>query len=267
MQEIFEKLGLGNEEALILQHLVKNGAQTVLQISRATGIKRTNAYRIIDQLESDSYIVKRPSINTSLYAPLSLQYLTLKIEEKAQEAILLKETFLNTKPTLQQYYSAKTNNIGANYYNGGEEVKQLLWNSLFTNNKTIKSFGYRSLNSAVGSKFKVKWWNENILRGIKTIMIANPSTFETKKSADTNHQGQLLESSDDLFQTRFLPTRELEITTETFIYNNVYSVIQWDDNDVFGIEIINDSVRKQEEEIFDYLWKKAKPWKKELMTT
>jgi sugar-specific transcriptional regulator TrmB len=260
MIEIFEKLGLSSEESQIMQSIIKNGPQTILQISRTTNIKRTNVYRIVEQLESNGYVFKKVGNGSNTYAPLSLLYLNQKIEEKEAEAKSLQSLFKLSKNDLQQYYSRNINNIGANYYNGSEEVKQLIWNSLSTNNKEIKSFGYRSLKTAVGMKFMAQWWNESIMRGITHIMIANPETYIEKKNADKDEKIKYIKSPANQFQKRVLPITDLEITTETFIYNNTYSIIQWSDDDVFGVEIINDSIRRQEEQVFDFLWKKAEKY-------
>jgi sugar-specific transcriptional regulator TrmB len=260
MKEIFEKLGLENEETIVLESLIKNGTQTVLQVSRSTSIKRTNVYRIIENLEESGYIYKVLTENTSKYAPLSLQFLNKKIEEKEKEVLSLKEDFRSNQKSLESYYSQNINHIGANYYNGSNEVKQLLWNSLSAKNG-IKSFGYRSLRNAVGEKFLSEWWNETVRRDVPSKMIANEETY-VEKSHKTNNAAFLTEPYIKFFDKRILPLTQIAITTETFIYNDVYSIIQWNENEVYGIEILNDVIRKQEEQVFDFLWNQAKIYKK-----
>ena len=49
-----------------------------------------------------------------------------------------------------------------------------------------------------------------------------------------------------------------KIEFETYIYNNVVALLSYDKDDIFGVEIHNDKLARQQEQLFDLLWSQAK---------
>lgn len=225
MIEMFSKLGLTIEECKIMELLIIKGSMTVLELSRRTDIKRTTVYRLIERLENEGFVSKEIKNGKIEYEPLSLQYLNHKILSKENETLMLKELFLTNKGKIEEYYSQNLNSIGVKYYNGSEEVKQLMWNSLSTNNKKIKSFGYKSLKTAVGMKFMSEWWNESLRREIQHTLLINPQSLIEKESADKDEKYKYTDIPKELFIVKVMPFEVIPIITETFIFNDIYSII------------------------------------------
>ena len=67
-----------------------------------------------------------------------------------------------------------------------------------------------------------------------------------------------VETFEKYSKARYLDPKVFEITFETFIYNNCVTLLNYEKNDIFGVEIYNPALAAQQSQIFDMLWKMAK---------
>lgn len=259
LEQFLKKFNLSADQQNVFHKLVVGGEQTVLQLSRLTKINRTSLYRVLDELESLGFVTKGAKTKTTKYTPIPLELLEAKIEQEHARVDDLSRSFIALLPQLEGLYDSRKSDINVIHYTGREQARQLVWNSLKAKNG-IKSFGYRTMKEAMGIDFMYKWWDETVLRKIKTWMIANPDTFEMKTWGNETPLASAYVAS-ELYLKRYFEKSELEIINETFIYNDVFAVLQWDEQQVFGVEIHNNSVARQQELVFDFLWKKAKEYK------
>ena len=65
-----------------------------------------------------------------------------------------------------------------------------------------------------------------------------------------------------IWRTRIIDPKILKITQETFIYNDVFAIVQWGPKEIFGVEIYNQQVADQERAVFNVLWKMASKHKR-----
>lgn len=260
MKEILLLLGLNTDEISIITNLIEYGPQSILSISRNTNINRTNLYRIIEELSSKGYVLKSPEYKKGIYSSLTIDELKNKVEEKTKETQTLNTLFKQNIKELNNLYNKRTAPFQVQFYNNQEQIKQMLWNVL-SSKETIRSFGYRSTKEAVGIKFLTEWFNESQRRGQSHKMIASKETYEMKHNATEGEKYKFDKPwRPNFFIKRYLPENMFPILYETFIYNDVYSILQWKDDKVFGIEIVNPVVVEQERYIFDFLWEKAIPY-------
>lgn len=250
------QFGLEKDAAIIYLSVLRNGLSTTLEIARSTNLKRTNVYRICDQLEKQGYLARNSQWRTTKYEAVSLNNLQTKIKSKEDELDSIKNKYLRLLPTFKNLEKVKAPQIKVIHYSGKEEVKQLVWNSL--NAKTVvKSFGYKTLSEPLGKLFVIRWWNQYVSKNIKTQLIANPGTFEIKDRVDQFTKEKYLKEPAKTFQAKIIDPKILKITQETFIYNDVFAIVQWDSEKVFGVEIYNQSIADQERAVFNVLWKIA----------
>jgi len=259
MKNFLYKMGLDKEESEIFIRLLSEGELTVLEISRYTGINRTNVYRILEVLENRGFVVRSPKSKTTRYGASSLEFIKAKVEEKSREADRLSQMYKELLPDLKNIVNQKSNQIRVIHYTGSEEVKQLIWNSL-KSKETIRSLGYRSIKEAVGLKFLIKWWDESKLRGQTHRMIANSGTYTMKDTAAEGSDKKFLPKSKGFWKRRYFEKNELLILHETFVYDDVFAILQWDKRQVFGVEVHNQAVADQQKWTFDFLWGQAKEW-------
>ena len=249
-------MGLGKNEAAIYLALLKSGPLTLLQISRDTQINRTSAYRICEQLEKKGFIYKDAECRTTKYEAASLDFLQTKIKDLQDQAELAKEKYNSFYRSFENWSKSTKKPIRVIHYTGRDEVRQMVWNSLKA--KTIiKSFAYRTISEPLGRLFVVRWWNEYVKSGISSQLIANPGTFELKNAVDKHTKEKYLKPLNSRWQKRIVDPKILKITQETFIYDDVFAILQWDKKNVFGVEIYNQAVTDQQTAVFNVLWKMA----------
>lgn len=256
ISKLLVELGLLELEARVVETLIREGPKTVLKLSEFIPVKRTSLYRVLSDLEEKGFVRKIPLENTTQYSSISVEYLRRKIEEQRSHVLELASLYEKTLPELHSLEQGRKSPIGTVVYNGSEGVKQLIWNSLAAKTN-ILSFGYRTLTEAVGSKFLADWLSEAFLRKQKHKLLTNDNTVRMKRNTATRLGNMVLERVQYIHKLRYLPEEILKITTETFIYDDIYSVIQWTGDQVYGVEITNPVIADQQREIFNYLWKRG----------
>ena len=214
-------------------------------------------YRQCEKLAHDGYLAKLSDFKTTKYEATSLDVLHTKVEELSENVSRLEKDYFEASEMIENIHKVNKSEVKVIHYDGAEEVKQLLWNSLSPNDGKVYSFGYRTLREAVGRNFVEKWWTESVRRNIINFILTNPKSSEIKnsyKTLDDKAFKQFGTSKSNVWRERVLPGKVFKIRYETFIYNNVFAVVQWKKGDIFGVEIYNQEVADQEKEIFKVLW-------------
>ncbi len=256
VEDLLQALELDKPEISVLDSLLQRGEMTVLALARDTGINRTTLYRVLDDMMRKGLVAKGIKNTTTVYTALSLDGLERLVDERLQKADRLRRLFEDNKEKLRKLRSHSVSPSNVKFYNGASECRQLLWNSL--RGKVVKSFGYRTLKEVVGYKFFAQWWDEIIRRGREDYMLINPEDLESKRSVNEDEKYTIPLSGQSWFHIRTIDTDVLDIITETFIYDDVYAVLQWQDNDIYGVEVQNKVIARQEEAVFDLLWEIGK---------
>lgn len=255
-----QNLDLSSDEITLISLLIRNGSQSASEICSASNINRIKVYRILASLKKDGLIYYNPNVRPTLYSPPSIDHLTKLVEQKRNQVQQLATNYINTYPLIEKLYQDRANEIKVIHYTGRDQARELVWNSLQAK-KSVKSFGYRSLRESLGYDFLVKWWNEMIIRKIPNYMIANPETYRMKSTPGPKEKAGFLPVEEKNWQQRYFEKKELLIINETFIYNDVFSLLHWDEKNIFGVEIHHPFVARQQEYMFDDLWKRAKTYK------
>jgi sugar-specific transcriptional regulator TrmB len=234
------------------------GEMTVLQISKKAEINRITTYKILRELSEKGLVKYNPNIKPLKFSPPSQNIFEEKVEQKRLSIQDLAKSYLDAFPDLEKLYREHTNEIKVKTYFGREQARELCWNALKANG-SIKSFGYRSMRESIGYDFLVKWWNEQITRGIVNYMIANPETYKLKTCpGPVEKEGFLPDNG--IFIRKTFEVSEMLIINETFIYNDVFAVLFWNNTSIFGVEIYHPEIARQQEIIFDDLWNRAKEY-------
>lgn len=253
-KQFLKKLGLETEEATTLQVLFGRRSLSVSEISRLSKVNRTSTYRILNKLEQDGFVKKNNKSKTTKYSASSLEWIKLKVLEKKQKADNLGNLFSRIEPQLKELINKPKQKMNVVHYSGEKEARQLLWNSLKAK-QILRVFGYRSSREAIGLKFLISWWNEMVCKEFEYRIIANPETFKTKYDSDALSKGKF--KKPNYWKPRYIPKSVLPINHEVLIYNDVFAILQWEDSNIFGAEIINRVVADQQKLFFDFFWSKS----------
>ena len=78
----FQTLGLDSGESKLLLVLVEYGTLTVLELARKSGINRTTAYRLLEQLKKAGYVEEMVDEYRHLFKIVDVHKLELIVREK-----------------------------------------------------------------------------------------------------------------------------------------------------------------------------------------
>lgn len=250
-------LGLSKDEALIITSLIDHGAQTILQLSRRSPIKRTQIYRLIDDLLKKGVIEEQIAENTKIYQlskPANLERLLRQQEFNTQA---LRQIYTQIQPFLSTNASQVLGDTKVLFYRGQNGLRQMAWN-LLSADKEVLGYTYRIFESAVGKNFAKQVYQEMGLRNIKLMELYSDQFVDSIKKSDIGlplHLRHQTKSSST--QSRYLSPKVLDIIHQMDIYNDVLAIYSWHEGEVFGIEIYNSKIAKMQKQIFNILWKMA----------
>lgn len=252
-----EEFGLSPLEAKIYIFLLHQKPLSVLEISRALRVPRTNVYDNSLRLIEKGLVERVIEHKTQKLKTHPLDILQSIIDKKRQKLELLEKSL----PILQEQFKIAIDPqvmTQVRYYQGVEGFKQMMWNALSAKNEHI---GYSELGrvDVVGTDFLGRWMEQMIERQIVDRVIINPS----KKSLS-----HLSDQEPNVYRKQFQKTRSigeklLTISGDTTIYNNVFAVTYWKHGEVVGVEIENSQLVKTQKAIFEILWNMAEPVKKD----
>ena len=183
----------------------------------------------------------------------------LLIAKKETEIINLKNNFSSLIPLITPI--SPTNNPGTSvkFYRGQDGLRQLLWNTLKA--KKVVGYGYSDWNEGVGRSFAEKLRQEYLERQIINLELQNDIPINTDfidiKTNKTANEIYL----NKFYQMRVIPTSVIEIKHDAYIYDDIYAIYHYINNEPFGIEIQNAEIAKTQTQIFQFLWKSAKKQK------
>jgi len=235
------------DESKVYLTLLDKGPMTVLQISRATKISRTNVYRIADKLKEGGFLEEKVDSKKLLY-PVGMHKLEMLVKEQENRAEFLRNILPDIATIIPAATSMSQPDTKVLFYRGVEGIKQMVWNTLQANNECV-GYTYRSLKEIVGEEFAQKWEKEFTFRKLKFRDLIGDEYLQSVK--DKNAETY----KSDWFETRFISSDILDITHQVDIYNDVVAYYAWHEDEIFGVEIYNKKIAKLQKQLFEVVWR------------
>lgn len=120
---ILKEIGLTEEEAHIYLAALSLGETTILKIARATNIKRTTVYGLVDSLKEKGLLRIELRGLKQLYAAENPERLEVMLERR-------KDQFSKVLPEFQALYGLKGGESVIKYYTGITAMQKIYWDSL-----------------------------------------------------------------------------------------------------------------------------------------
>jgi len=241
-----EQLGLHEEQAQIYLYLLKTGPSTVLAISRGLKTGRTKLYPLLEDIAKKQLItIHERHYGTSYEAqpPSTVEFL---VSEKERAADALRKDMPATIDILSKLHGQSPATTKIIEYKGIDGLKQMNYN-LSRAEKQFKVFELDGLDTHFNPYFATKMRELYNSKGLISYDITNIPDRHERTDAQSP-LSKVAYISPDVFVIEF----------ETFIYNNCVGLISYDENDIFGVEIYNEKLARQQNQLFDLLWKQAK---------
>jgi len=247
IKNLLLELGLDEVEAQIYKILLYKGKKSILNLSREINLPRSTVYRICENMVLRNLLewtVKYKSKEIKAVSPKDLENYLIPFKQKYEKMNLALNNLIKVSTNL----NLNPLETEVRYYKGIDGMKQLIWNTLQAKD-TI--FGYTPWGRDLftGTKFENRYASEAKKRNIQDMVITN-------KRGVTLYKKFLKGKIDCIQRVRIA---NMYITSDVYIYNNVYAVNTWMKGEISGVEIENEEICKLQKGIFKNMWKSAIP--------
>lgn len=246
MNDVLLQIGLNRKEAEIYMYLLTKGPQTTLQLSEATGEKRTNVYMILDRLTALAVVTADDTKSSRLFAandPQSLRQLLIAEQQRQNQV----STALSAAmPRLKSIYALSNDKPGVVHLTGLDGFQSVLDDMEHSTGDVLLIAGDTSLGNKDAYGLLQKSLQKRAAAGICTRAIFKASSRETLDK---------MAFSDKNFEVRFLGAApypsELAIYESNVLFTNY-------EPSVLNTVITDANIATTLRQLFEELWSKAK---------
>jgi sugar-specific transcriptional regulator TrmB len=250
---LLQPLGIKKEEASLYLLLRVNASCTALEISRKLDVPRTRVYRMLDSLVKLGLVNSLLDSRGQRFEAAGKAQLEAIVAHKEFEAKALKTNIDALEEQLSLLPRSAQTNSKVHYYHGVEGLKQVTWNSLKAKGELL------TLEISDMNAFFDKAYAEDMrLRFVENKIKIRTLTNNDKISPWTDVAHEMVEK---YWAIRHIPEKHMKINFEILIYNDVYTLYRYQDADIFCVEIYNKELAEMQRQVFEFMWKNAKPFK------
>ena len=247
MDDTLQQIGLNQKEAEFYLYLLQHGPQTTLQLTKATGEKRTNVYMILDSLIQKGVVAADDSKSSRLFSaqePSSLQKLLVVEQQRQKQAVAALSAAM---PELKSLHALTSDKPGVVHLAGIDGFKSILNDMKTTGSDVLLVGSNEILNQPEIYDVLLKSLHERKALGIHTKAIfelANRPYIDKVAFAERG------------FEVRFLGKHAYP--GEMAIYDNNLLLTTFRPS-LINTVVTSDDVATTMRLLFEELWQKAKP--------
>jgi DNA-binding MarR family transcriptional regulator len=248
----FAKLGLEQDIADLYLALHTHGPQTISELSRSAKVERTRIYRLIDKLLATNLIEVETHYKRGIIKAAPIANLHILINQKEQELKGLQDELDLIQQVLARN-SLSSPATRVQFYRGPEGIRQMLWNKLKAKGPII-AYHFQILDAGTGNTFMDRWAMEFEKRGLAARVMYGDEyikSWRARKPLGSRIKG---------IKYHFLDRRaQFPVTHSCDVYDNVVAYFNWQDGEVFGIELYNQQIADAQRLFLEGLWAKSTP--------
>jgi len=231
-----EKLDIEPDATRVYIELVKTGHTSALQLAKATTISRTQVYRHLEALQKHGLVSAEQLSYGTLYRPLPLDNIESLIANREAEAAAIRRNLGGMVQALQALAGGSGPKATVQHYYGRAGLKQVNWN-LTKADKEFRVFEAARLSQHLDQAFARRCREQCIQRGLHTRDLTNAL----------------------LSQYRHIDPDLLTITFEVYIYNDIVTMLDYQQSNEMAIEMHHPSFNKMMTQLFDAMWAVSMP--------
>jgi sugar-specific transcriptional regulator TrmB len=251
LRRYLEHLGLTNDQSELYIYLHILGPSTVLTLSKALSTGRTRLYPILESLHARGLIHINERHYGTTYEALpgqSLEYLVHDEEVRAQQ---LRQQLNDAQHAISSLSGAVTKGSRVVEYKGVDGLKQINFN-LTKAHKECRVFEGAHLDEY---STMPKSFVDRIRRSFVENNIVN---LDLTNSKDWKWANNPYDPEHKLQRACYIDKDVFEISVETYIYNDCIAYLQYEEDEIFGVEIYNQALASQQKMLFDLVWSQGK---------
>ncbi|HEY1085200.1 MAG TPA: helix-turn-helix domain-containing protein [Candidatus Saccharimonadales bacterium] len=241
-----KQLGLTHEQSEAYIFLLSHGQSTVLQMSRGLKTGRTKLYPLLEDLAEKQLIHIHERHYGTTYEAQDLQTLDFLVSEHERKSNNLRKSLPAAQSILTSLVLDSPSSTRIVEYRGIDGLKQMNFN-LTKAEKEFRVFELAGLDKHLGKHFAEKMRERVLERGLTTYDLTNRPNRKSEPGAELPNA-----------HIRYIDPQIFTIEFETYVYDNVVSLLSYDHDDIFGVEIHSEKFARQQRAIFDAFWEIAK---------
>lgn len=243
--DYLRQLDLETDQINAYLFLLRQGPQTVLSISRGLKTGRTKMYPLLEELANKQLLAINQRHYGTSYEAQTPEVIEFLVSQREQVYQNLRANLPSTLHYLKKLQFESTSTSKIVEYSGIDGFKQMNWN-LMKAEKEFRVYKLPDLDKKLGKHFTCKTRDVFNEKKLSSYSLAN----RKNKLNNPAEQGQIT-------FLRYIDPKFFTIEFETYIYNNVVSLLSYDNKVISGIEIHNGQLARQQRQLFDILWKQA----------
>jgi sugar-specific transcriptional regulator TrmB len=232
-----ESIGLTQNEGRMYLVLLDYAESTATQLTRKTGIARTNTYSILDSLTSKGLVAqtaREPKTTYRAFSPESLEKYTTKRREQIEKEIDTTEELIFE---LNQKYQPKSR-PKISYYEGTDGLKHVYDDTLTASEDIFACSTYEYMHEVLPNYFP-KYYEKRAKKNIFAYGIV-PDTPDARERKNQDKQEKR-----DL---SLVDKAKYPIPTEIDVYNNKVMIASW--REKLGVIIESEEIATTLKSIF-----------------
>ncbi len=246
---ILGKLGLSEIEQKIYLYGISVPPLAVSALAKQAGLTRSNAYNIIDSLQSKGLCWNLGAEYGRKIKFAGPEKLISLHQEKISALKELEKDVENLSNILKENkYSGPVVQPRVQYFQGTEGVKKLYTDSLTSKDKLVRTAVYEGIYERFGTEYVANYIKERYKRGIqnKILYAESLGAFNQKYESDPTNNRQVR-----------IPPQSINFDSMIMIYDSRVAIITMA-NEIFGTLIESVDFSNTMKSWFDTIWEISK---------
>lgn len=248
LKSILSDLGLGDLESKFYLASLERGSASIGELAKKTGIDRSTAYFIADELKNKGYLQEDYKKYKKLVFVKDPSYLLTVLKEEKEKFIIRERELTDLLPQLSARYARGDFKPVLRFYNGREGLSEIRNDIFATQCDEILLYTNQKASELVfNEKDHRDFINKRIKRAlrIKVLAVDEPAA---NKLINDDHK--------ELRETRILP-KNINFTAETYIYDNKVAMLDYS-KEIIGFVVKSSEFASAQRAIFMALWQSIK---------
>lgn len=251
VQEYLQVFGIEPEATLVFVELSKQGPSSALQISKNTGISRTQTYRRLEELQAAGLASAEQLSYGTLFRALPFENIEALITQREAENTTAKSSLTDMTELMQKIAGSSGPRATVQHFYGLAGLKQVNWN-LTKANQEYRVFEAARLATHIDKAFSRRHQERCMQNGLTSYDLTN----------DTVVHGKDIEPYDPAKTfMRHIDTEILTINFEVYIYNDVVALLDYSKEQQMAMEIHHPTLHAMMRQLFEAMWGIATPLK------
>ncbi len=251
VQDYLQVLSIEPEATLVFIELTKQGPSSALQISKSTGISRTQTYRRLEELQSVGLASAEQLSYGTLFRALPFENVEALIAQREAENVTVKNSLSDMAELLQKMAGSSGPKATVQHYYGVAGLKQVNWN-LTKADKEYRVFEAAHLSQHLDRAFSKRHHERCLQNRLTSYDLTNDLIVHAKDIEPFDPAKTFM---------RHIDPKVLTINFEVYIYNDVVSLLDYSKEQHMAMEIHHPTMHAMMRQLFDAMWGIATPLK------